>query len=223
MLGLGTVFVAGTLLFLHTALGGPPAAQGAAFAYMRADAGGPVGYDPCLPIQVYVNDELQPWRARGLVEDAVEEVAEASGLDISFAGSTTESATADSAGLRARLGGGAPVVLVAWTTPEVVPKLTGTVIGLGGSIASSAPGDPRLRYVAGRVVLDTPQLKDVISLLGNGRAEARAVIMHELGHVLGLTHVDDPRSLMHPTNYLVTEFSPGDLQGLKNLGSIPCR
>ena len=50
-----------------------------------------------------------------------------------------------------------------------------------------------------------------------------AVIRHELGHVVGLDHVDDERELMHPVGHPdVVGFGPGDLTGLAELGRGQC-
>jgi hypothetical protein len=56
----------------------------------------------------------------------------------------------------------------------------------------------------------------------NGRDLARAVVMHELAHVVGLDHVDDPGELMHDQNVGTLDFGPGDLEGLAALGSGSC-
>ena len=51
----------------------------------------------------------------------------------------------------------------------------------------------------------------------------RAIVQHELGHVLGLDHVDDPGELMYDTSSGRTDFGPGDLEGLARLAGVPCR
>ena len=55
-----------------------------------------------------------------------------------------------------------------------------------------------------------------------GSRYARAVVMHELAHVVGLDHVDDPTQLMNPEGTDVTEFAAGDLAGLARLGGGQC-
>ncbi len=49
------------------------------------------------------------------------------------------------------------------------------------------------------------------------------MILHELVHVVGLAHVDDPTELMHPESQDgVTALGPGDRAGLARLGQGPC-
>ena len=42
--------------------------------------------------------------------------------------------------------------------------------------------------------------------------------MHELAHVLGLGHIKAQGELMEPSGGGVTDFGPGDLEGLSELG-----
>ena len=81
----------------------------------------------------------------------------------------------------------------------------------------------RLRYVTGAVSLDAPGMARTLGAdPAHGRALARAIVMHELGHVVGLGHVDDPQELMDAENVGRTSFGPGDLRGLSRLGQGPC-
>jgi hypothetical protein len=80
---------------------------------------------------------------------------------------------------------------------------------------------PRV-YVSGQVMLDSEHLSTLA-----GRPEGvdlvRGVIEHELGHLVGLNLVDDPMELMFPgANRVITQFGPGDLTGLAELGRGAC-
>ncbi|WP_240721531.1 matrixin family metalloprotease [Pseudarthrobacter sp. NamE5] len=54
----------------------------------------------------------------------------------------------------------------------------------------------------------------------DGSALVRAVIMHELAHVVGLDHVNDPTQLMYEENS--GQLGTGDRTGLAMLGSGEC-
>jgi hypothetical protein len=45
------------------------------------------------------------------------------------------------------------------------------------------------------------------------------VLLHELGHVMGLGHVPAIGELMQAAGGGVTDLGPGDLEGLRRLGS----
>jgi hypothetical protein len=93
---------------------------------------------------------------------------------------------------------------------------------LGGS--SSVPGafgDQRY-LVGGVVLLDAPDITRIVLSQG-GPPLARAVIMHEIAHVVGLGHVDDPTELMNPSNSSLIDWGPGDRAGLAIAGAGPCQ
>jgi hypothetical protein len=102
-----------------------------------------------------------------------------------------------------------------------VTGLGGTVAGVGGSTPGLDEYAGELRYVTGAVALDAPQLTDVMAR-PNGPAQVRAIIVHELGHLVGLQHVPDPAELMYPKNVGQLDLGPGDREGLAALGSGRC-
>ena len=194
-----------------------------AFAMTQpGDGSRPVTYSPCREVAVVVNDALAPPGSAGLVEEALAEVSAATGLRLVLEGTTDEPA-AERRELRIpeRYGDRWAPALVAWTTPEEVPGLRGDVAGLGGSSAFELGVLGRLRYVSGTVHLDAPAMATILAR-PDGRDLARAVVMHELAHLVGLDHVDDPGELMYADNVGVTGFGPGDREGLAALGSGDC-
>lgn len=48
------------------------------------------------------------------------------------------------------------------------------------------------------------------------------MILHELGHLVGLDHVDDETQLMYPHAAKQRGFAAGDLRGLHELGLGAC-
>jgi hypothetical protein len=180
------------------------------------DRSRPVAYDPCRPIELEVNEELAPAGAASLVHDAVARVEAATGLDFRYRGTTDRLPAPGGPAL-----GGRRPAIIAWTTPAVVPTLAGRVAGVGGSQAEQDSYTQELRYVTGMVALDAPQLREVMDR-PDGAAQVEAIVLHELGHLVGLAHVDDPDELMHDDNVGLRELGPGDREGLAALGSGRC-
>ena len=53
--------------------------------------------------------------------------------------------------------------------------------------------------------------------------KARAVLLHELGHLVGLAHVTDPYQVMYQSNaYPLPSYRGGDRRGLQLLGAGRC-
>ena len=69
-----------------------------------------------------------------------------------------------------------------------------------------------LYYRTGTVSLDAPSLTRVLAR-PDGRAEVKAIIMHEFGHLVGLAHVDDSRELMYADNVAQRGSAPVTSQG----------
>lgn len=171
----------------------------------------PVAYDPCREIEVVVNPEGAPANYDALVDAGLAHTSAATGLRFTRVG-LTEDRDVTTGGLAQRR-----PVLIAWATPDEVPDLADEVAGIGGSTAVGPPG--RMRYVTGRIMLD----RDLFaSFDADDARRAQAIVDHELGHVVGLGHVDDPGELMNEENLGRTTWGPGDREGLARLGSVDC-
>ncbi len=178
----------------------------------------PVTYNPCEVIRVQINPDgvADPGLARQVVRSAMERVSEATGLRLEYDGSSDR---------RPRwrtptqpILGDADPALVSFATSDEVSALEGRVAGIGGSTSVRRGGFAE--YVSGQVTLDIDTFDD---LLADERTEvARAIAMHELGHLVGLGHVDDERELMNARNQGQLDFGPGDLRGLALLGRGRC-
>lgn len=206
---------------LDSPLGTPPevVAGAGSFEYMLTQRGSerPVAYDPCDPVEYLVNDRVAPVGADELVSSAVDEISAATGLVFRPVGTTDDLPRQKPDALVPRR----EPVLIAWTTPDVVPDLAGRVAGVGGSTARGDEYAGALRYVTGMVALDAPQLAEVL-LRPMGREQVRAIVLHELGHLVGLDHVGDPGELMYEDNVGRLDLGPGDREGLAALGSGRC-
>ncbi|WP_250446865.1 matrixin family metalloprotease [Actinotalea sp. C106] len=187
------------------------------------DEGEPVGYDPCRPVEYVVRTDGAPRSGPALIEEAVSVLSLASGLEIVDAGTTDEAPVMDRPLIQPeRYGEAWAPVLIAWSDDSELPELEGQVAGVGGSAAVPGVDGSGRWLAAGRVALDGPDIEGLLARTG-GHAEARAIVVHELAHVLGLDHVDDPTELMHPITSARTDLGPGDLQGLALLGQVECQ
>lgn len=190
---------------------------GGAHAFLMTQPGTaePVGWDPCQPIRWAVNPTDEPAGGREIVDNAVARMAASTGLDLRAMGETAHVPFADS---------GLPdafvrPVIIGWGSEEDFPRLEGSIAGLGGARTDSATG--RRYLVTGDIVLDTDTFTS--TTIGRRPVALEAIVLHELGHVVGLTHVDDPTELMAERHTRQNGFGPGDREGLEALTSIPCR
>lgn len=200
-----------------------PAEPSTAFRFLAVnDDGTPVGYSPCRPLHYVVNAALAPAGAAGLVEGAIATISRATGIAFVDDGATTEAPSQTRLPYQPEAYGErwAPL-LITWTTPEQAPQLQGPVIGTGGSTHFSFGTGPK-SFVTGSLELDAAQIAQDLSRR-DGAAYATAVILHELGHVMGLEHVDDPAQLMYPEIGAPDGLAAGDLNGLYELGNAQCR
>lgn len=230
MTGLTTGALAGCVVVSETEQvppGGSPQpgdGQGGAdrngYAFIRTQEDGePVRWSTCEPIRYVVREANQPDGAQRLLEDSVRRISEATGLEFSFEG-TTDEGPADQRPLYQpeRYGDAWAPVLVAYSDAEEYGRLRDRRAGYGGP-ASVRLGDRTPRFVSGMAVIDVEQ----VDRMGGDEA-FRAVMLHELAHVMGLAHVDDRDQLMNAVQYgrEVTTLQAGDLRGLEMLGDGEC-
>jgi hypothetical protein len=190
-------------------------ADGYSFLVTRDD-GRPATFDPCREVHWVLRPDGAPDGGEQLVHRAVDLVARSTGLRFVHDG-TTDEAPSPHRPVRQpdRYGERPAPVLVAWSDAQETPALAGAQLGLG---VASWTGD-RERLVSGQVLLDR---EDLTTAEGRPGRLAAATVLHELAHVVGLGHVDDPEQVMHASVLGRDEFGAGDLRGLRLLGSGPC-
>jgi hypothetical protein len=181
-----------------------------AFEHTQPGSDTPVSYNPCDPIRYVVNPDGGPSDGLDTIRAAVDEASRRSGFEFQYEGTTDD---------RRFERDGGPVLIGFARSGELddLPE-NGDVVGLGGSTMLT-DGTGYRRYVTGMVALKASFFRqaDAQGL----HDEEEAVVLHELGHVLGLDHVDDPGQLMFPS-VTRTDYGPGDLEGLAELGAVPC-
>ena len=200
---------------------GAPAGSATSYAVSATDprTGAPVGFDPCRPeIHYVVRPDGGPPDGDAIIAEAFAEASAATGFGFVLDGHTTQGPVDRVPLLWAEQS--SPVV-VSWSTEAEEPDLAGEVWGLASSDqAPSLHGGEA--YRSGQVVLDSTDLLPELDRRG-GRARVRAVVMHEVGHLLGLDHVEDRTQLMYEYSLPgVDAYGAGDLAGLAALGTARC-
>jgi Matrixin len=183
--------------------------------------GTPVTFSPCRPIHYVLRSAVTPPGGAAMVKRAVAAVSAATGLHFVFDGPTTEAPSTDRAPYqKARYGDRWAPVLIAFATADEVPDFG---VDIAGETATQTQRRPngQLTYVTGAIYLDAAE---ATKLRKQGSEPLmQAIVEHELGHLVGLAHVNDPTQIMNPRpTGKVTAYQAGDLTGLAVLGRGTC-
>lgn len=154
------------------------------------------------------------------LNDSIAAIEYATGFDLQFVGTTT------STDWEANKTDDNVDALIMFNTEAEDDGLIGNTIGIAGS----------------QILPFEQPIGSLYAVRGNGNArmqvdhvpspgapwsyedEWRTLILHELGHMMGLKHVGDPTEVMYPFNIGVHPFQDGDLEGLWKLGTAqPCQ
>ena len=183
----------------------------------RRLTGEPVRWNPCETIHYVVNLDQAPPGSLGDVQEAVRRVSAATGITFELDGPTNEEPIQRRTSYQPdRYGDRWAPVLIAWVDPDDSPiPFTHEGHLAAGVAAPQVPTDGEQILVSGWVAINA----DDPNPPGFGLIGAQGpVVLHELGHVMGLDHVQTYGELMENSGGGVTDFGPGDLEGLRELG-----
>jgi hypothetical protein len=178
--------------------------------------GKPVRWDPCKPIRYRVNWKQAPAGAKQALAESLRRITQINGLRFKYLGKTSYWPSMTFSGQPA------PVV-IAWTdrSPDDTSRkwtrddeagLTSTPYLIGTGF--------KTQFIEGFVALNSTQNRTFKPGFGAGKTQG-ALLLHELGHLVGLGHVKSTDEMLYP--YFTAErkaaiYGAGDYAGLKKLG-----
>jgi hypothetical protein len=179
-------------------------------------AGAPARWDPCSPIDYVVNYSYAPPGAQADIAQAIARVSAATGMTFVFRGGSSETPMRERAAYQpaAYPKAWAPL-LIAWSPPAGTdllddPKAEAVTVPI--AVTGGAGGGS---LVSAEVVINTD--RQLPLGFGPGPSEGE-VLMHELGHVVGLGHVASTSEAMYPSVRGIAAYGAGDLAGLAAVG-----
>lgn len=194
----------------------PAAAQDGWSPSFVDSLGRPARWDPCTPIHYVVQEDWAPSDAGADLAAALRKLSAASGLRFADDGDTTEIPTMGRRSYQpARYGRRWAPILIGWVPPARTDLRLGHGVQ-GVTVAVAVPGHQAGSLVTAQVALDAEH--DLPGGFGPGATQGE-VLLHELGHAVGLGHVLDPTQVMYPqTTNSESQYGAGDRAGLAALG-----
>jgi hypothetical protein len=179
----------------------------------------PARWDPCRTIGYRVNARQATSGAILDVKGAFKRLGHATGFKFVYRGTTTG---IPQNGGNSWYPAGTQIV-VAWARPSQssMLRLFPTAVGVGSAVTSggyvNGDGTTISRIIRGAVVVNSNRVYRGGFGPGNTRGD---IVLHELGHTMGLSHVGSSKQIMYPmVTSGLARLGKGDLGGLERRGA----
>jgi hypothetical protein len=160
-----------------------------------------VRWDVCSPINWKLRSDSGIADARTVADKAIQDLADATGAELRYTGEFTGSV--------GQLKSKQPrTIYVSWESAIEDPELAGDVAGIGGMSTIDDGSGPR--PMSAIAVVDSSE--GLEPGFADGASEG-GVLLHELGHAMGLAHSQDRNRIMFRSTVpgLSAGYQPGDL------------
>ncbi len=159
-------------------------------------------------IRYKVNPRNMPAHGMSDLREAMRRVTQVSGIKFRYSGRSR------AVPHYAYTGAGVNRFLVAWANNRQSRGLLPPGVGGVGGTSHTSGG----RILTGYLAINTAYSNSAPAGFGDGSPHGM-VLMHELGHVVGLDHANDVHQVMHPSASLrASVWGAADIKGLRALG-----
>ena len=196
-----------------------PASLGtASYSFAEVVGNAPVRWNPCAPIRWTANTARGPAGGLDVLKASVARIAATTGTTWQYVGPSTTVPTA--AYLPRSSTAAFPPVLLGWTdgtSSDLLRAQPRSVLGMTRTAWFGVVKPDGRKIVATRAAVIALDRTDALPLRGG--TSWTSVVLHELGHAMGLAHTSDVRQLMAPVlPRTLTDLQSGDRAGLTRLG-----
>ena len=186
-------------------------------AYTQRASRETVTWRNCKPISVVLGKKNMDPDKNRLVRESLKAMTEATGLSFVISGTTDEIPQTNWSIVGPKAPGAQyPPVYIGWLENEETDILS-TRDTLGATVANPITTNSHRQLVSGAVVFNNSLYQSISASSASGETR-RNLVLHELGHLVGLDHVES-LSIMHsnPATWPIGLT----LRDLKNLGNLP--
>jgi len=194
-----------------------PARVASAYAFSTVLDGKAVRWDPCAPIRWTANTSRGPVDGLAVLKESVARIAQLTGTTWVYVGPS--SATPTSAYLPSSAQNEYAPVLLGWTdgaSSDLLARQPRDVLGMTRTAWFGIQRSDGSKIAAIRTAAVALDRTDSLPL--RGRGSWKALVLHELGHVMGLAHVADRSQLMAAVLPASSDLQAGDVAGLGRVG-----